>query len=303
MMRQARSDMAALRGLSILSSFTAAAALSPAIAPDLATLSSRAGALSSSWAIEFGSGYAFDSEYTKGGKARGWSNWLVSSKLMLGQYPGVQPAVPGPSAEDAQAHLKRVLNAGVDCFVQLQDELPPQDEPEAWPADGVQLADSDARAKWPAPFVRYAPEADRISGEMGAAAPLRYLHCPVVDLSVPKDDEALRSLLGEMLTHFEEGGEAIYMHCWGGRGRAGLVGACMLALLCPELESTAVLAAVQTAYDSRVGASGMPGSLKRSPQTEGQRRFVSAFISALKAARRYENDVGMMNAGMPKGFL
>jgi len=57
---------------------------------------------------------------------------------MLGQYPHCQPSAPGPSADDARAHLRRVRAAGVDCFACLQAELPPQDAPDAWPAGGVQ---------------------------------------------------------------------------------------------------------------------------------------------------------------------
>ena len=43
-------------------------------------------------------------------------------------------------------------------------------------------------------------------------------------------------------------GSALYLHCWGGRGRAGLVGACLLSLLRPELDGAAVLDTVQRAY-------------------------------------------------------
>ena len=74
------------------------------------------------------------------------------------------------------------------------------------------------------------------------------------------------------------------MHCWGGRGRAGLVGACLLALLHPGLDAAAVLDAVQRAYDSRSGAGAMPSALKRSPQTERQRALVRSFVSSVRAA-------------------
>ena len=64
-----------------------------------------------------------------------------------------------------------------------------------------------------------------------------------------------------------------------------------------------MLAKVQSAYDSRKGATDMPGQLKRSPQTERQRQYVRAFVSSVRAARRYASDVAMQEAGMPRGFL
>eukprot|EP00966_Prymnesium_polylepis_P162900 3765075-Prymnesium_polylepis.1 len=83
-------------------------------APDLGSLLRRARVLGGTFPRD--SSFAFDSAYVKGGERRGWANWLVEGRLMLGQYPGCQPAVPGPSTTDAQAHLRRVLEAGVDCF-------------------------------------------------------------------------------------------------------------------------------------------------------------------------------------------
>lgn len=65
-----------------------------------------------------------------------------------------------------------------------------------------------------------------------------------------------------------------------------------------------VLEAVQAAYDSRSGAGVMLLPLKRSPQTERQRAFVRSFVSAVRAARRYTNDLEMSDSGgMPRGYL
>lgn len=159
-------------------------AATPALSLTVTSLAQRASALPWSCAGEL-EGFAFQSAYAKGGVQRGWANWLVEERVMLGQYPHCQPAEPGPSADDAQAHLRSVLAAGVDCFACLQAELPPQDEPEAWPAGGVQLPEAEDRARWPARFVRYAAEADAIAAETGGATVL-YLHCPIEDLSVPR---------------------------------------------------------------------------------------------------------------------
>ena len=269
--------------------------------PDSGSLVRRAAALRRKDVADFAAAadFAFDSLYTKGDERRGWSNWLLKERLMLGQYPHCQPAEPGPSAADAQAHLRRVLSAGVDCFVSLQDELPPQDA--AWPPEGVRLTDPAARDSWPAPFVNYAADANQIASELGVD-PVTYLHVPIVDLSVPRSVDPLFVLLDQILAHYEGGGGSVYIHCWGGRGRAGLVGGCLLALFREELDADAVLSTVQAAYDSRVGAAGMPSQLKRSPQTEAQRRFVRSIVSSFRAQRRFDNDMEMVDAGMPRGF-
>ena len=81
-----------------------------------------------------------------------------------------------------------------------------------------------------------------------------------------------------------EGG-GIYVHCWGGRGRAGLTGSCILSLLYPELDATQVLNLVQSGYDSRAGADLMPDALSKSPQTEEQREFVRQFVMKRRRCR------------------
>ena len=45
-------------------------------------------------------------------------------------------------------------------------------------------------------------------------------------------------------------GERVYVHCWGGRGRAGTLGACALAALY-GLPGDAALVRVQRAFDTR----------------------------------------------------
>ena len=70
------------------------------------------------------------------------------------------------------------------------------------------------------------------------------LHCGRVQ-SITED---IRSQL--------EAGEKIYMHCWGGRGRAGTLGACLLGDLYGIGAEDALLR-VQKAFDTR-GDAGLP---------------------------------------------
>lgn len=56
--------------------------------------------------------------------------------------------------------------------------------------------------------------------------------------------------LVEQLKGFITGGEVVYMHCWGGRGRAGTIASCFLAS-CYNLTSEETADRVQLAFDTR----------------------------------------------------
>ena len=231
---------------------------------------------------------------------RGFCNWIVPGLLMVGQYPGQNPESSGPTASEAREHIRSVVaDAGIRTFCCLQSEVPAQDDDAAWKkaehsGGGVYL-DGYARAMWPKPFTWYAPMVREVMEcgdnleEAASPDPVRYLHVPIEDLTVPESSGQFYGLLGELLTILGEAVDnespsgaysgGIYIHCWGGRGRAGLVGSCLLSLLFPELDATQVLDLVQSGYDSRAGAERMPNALSKSPQTQEQREFVRQFVS------------------------
>lgn len=258
---------------------------------------------------------AFPSSYLKGNKdgseddqqqqrrhRRGFCNWLIPGKLMIGQYPGQTPEIGGPSAAEVQAHVRSVVQkARVDTFCCLQSEVPCQSDDAAWEAAGGEIfLDPITRRQFPGPFTHYAPLAvqafqelrDNSETEMGTATGNQYnekqlelkptfLHAPIEDLSVPNSQPLLR-LLSELLSIMGDDnnhGGVVYLHCWGGRGRAGLVGACLLSLIWPDMTANVILEdCVQRAYETRDGAAEMPPGLSRSPQTETQREFVRTFV-------------------------
>jgi alanine transaminase len=71
--------------------------------------------------------------------------------------------------------------------------------------------------------------------------------------------------------------QVIYLHCWGGRGRAGTVGACLLgkAWGVPAAEA---LARVQRSFDTRRDGGRL------SPETDEQRQYVERYIAAAQSA-------------------
>merc|ERR1711879_782293 len=97
-------------------------------------------------------------------------------------------------------------------------------------------------------------------------------------MGVPTWDQLL-CILESLLLHLQDRG-CLYIHCWGGLGRAGLLGACTLALLRPELGPEEVLICTQVGYDSRSAGAQLAG--RRSPQTWQQRDLVRDFTLQLR---------------------
>ena len=217
----------------------------------------------------------------RNGKHRGFCNWIIPNRVMLGQYPGQNPERDGPSLQAVEAHMDAmVIGEGINAFCSLQSELPPQNDFDEWSeCDGQVFLEEYLRREFPKPFTHYASMA--LSRDPGC----RFIHNPIEDLSVPKDTKSLQKLLSTLLEILDDDDDCrVYIHCWGGRGRAGLVGSCLLSLIWPELDSRQILDLVQEGYSSRNGAQDMPFGLKRSPQTETQRRFVKQFVQECKQA-------------------
>ena len=102
---------------------------------------------------------AFDSVYVdKTGQPRGFCNWIVPGKVMLGRYPHGTPIgskTGRPSLEESRQHIRKLLEAGVSVFVMLQEEVPAQDDDSLWPAgDLVPLKDEKMAQKYPMGFSR-----------------------------------------------------------------------------------------------------------------------------------------------------
>ena len=89
----------------------------------------------------------------------------------------------------------------------------------------------------------------------------------------------LRLLLSELAGRLEAG-ENLYVHCWGGRGRAGTVGACLLAHLY-GITADEALERVQRAFDTR--KDGEHGGC-RGVGVGSVLRGVTASCSALRCA-------------------
>jgi len=209
---------------------------------------------------------------------RGFCNWLIPQTIMIGQYPGVTPESYGPTLKESQLHIQNMItDANISLFCCLQTEVPAQDDDITWNNNGgeIYLEPEYLRREFPRPFTRYSPIAESFASNNQQQ--LTFIHNPIEDLNIPTCNDDLLSLLSQLFYHLEDNG-IIYLHCWGGRGRAGLVGACLASLIFPELSSKQILDWVQRGYDTRLGAEYMSTGLKRSPQTQQQRVFVTEFV-------------------------
>ena len=197
--------------------------------------------------------------------------WLIPGHVLCGSYPGPSPGQPNFKTEC-------ILDAGVNTYVCLQDELPPQDAP--WPEEGV--PNLSERAKW--------AMGNFMSYREAAGCNARFLHYGLPDLSPAESLDALDALVCDMQRRVEAG-DKLYLHCWGGRGRTGLVAACLLGALYGDIDAEEALQRVQRYYDLRqpLGRESMclTGSARKlSPETEGQRNQVRDWFSFKRIVAR-----------------
>src|SRR5215469_5994566 len=118
--------------------------------------------------------------------------WVVPHELLAGEYPGDKD--PGKAREK----INRLLESGVRHFFDLTElgELIPYEA----------ILSEESRA---------------------ANVITTYQRFPIRDNSVPSDASHLAEILITIDRRMGQGG-AVYVHCWGGVGRTGLVVACWL---------------------------------------------------------------------------
>jgi protein tyrosine/serine phosphatase len=127
------------------------------------------------------------------------SYWVVPGKFLAGYYPGSRDSVK------SQAKLKNLLRHGIRHIVNLME----RDE------------DNFQGEK----FVPYEDQLQALAEEIDIAIEL--VHMPIRDMNVPLM-EVMCSILDE-IDRATEQNPAVYLHCWGGRGRTGTVVGCYLA--------------------------------------------------------------------------
>jgi ADP-ribosyl-[dinitrogen reductase] hydrolase len=114
------------------------------------------------------------------------SYWVLPGRLLAGEYPG------GPTPELTRERLSRLLEAGIDCFLDLTQ---PQ---ELTPYEPLLPTDVD------------------------------YLRCSIPDHGIPTEPGGMAEIMQSLRGALREG-RVVYLHCRAGIGRTGMVTGCLLA--------------------------------------------------------------------------
>eukprot|EP00884_Botryococcus_braunii_P013378 jgi/Botrbrau1/22040/Bobra.0024s0052.1 len=238
------------------------------------------------------------------------ANWLIPGSLMIGRYPHVEPSRCRTHDKGDEQIQELLEKAGIRTFVSLQAETPPQEEMKVGGVRGfipyaptakifihtltgppsmeemMGLRNEHLNKFLPPKRRKASGPAEAGMGTNGSAngaaalqalqAPkISFMHSPIVDLGIPSVEQ-MEELAADLQRRLE-GGEVLYVHCWGGRGRAGTVGACLL-VKAYGLSAQEALTRVQRAFDTRQDEG------RRSPETEEQKRFVMAFEEHVRRA-------------------
>jgi len=159
---------------------------------------------------------------------------IEAGRLYGGEYPGSK--VVG----EATARLRSLITMGVRTF--------------------IDLTTSDDRME---PYEGLLAE---LEGEFGV--PLRRISLPIPDMRIPSSVDTMREIM-DAVRKFIEQDPAVYVHCWGGIGRTGMVVGCWLREQGCDPDSA--LERVQQLYSSQMPKFRIH---PESPQTREQRNYV-----------------------------
>lgn len=174
---------------------------------------------------------------------------VPGTMLSAGEYPGSPPSNP---TSDVESKLARFVSAGVRAFIDLTS-----------PSDGL------------AP---YEPALRSVAGAHGTD--VTYERHTIRDMDVCDPDHMIR-VLDAIDARIAEG-RPVYVHCWGGVGRTGMVVGCWLVRHgCDGEEALRQVSAMFRAMSAdKVRRHARWGS----PQTEDQRAMVRAWAKHERAA-------------------
>jgi len=117
--------------------------------------------------------------------------WIVPERFLAGEYPRVKSKLM------SEQKIKALLSIGITCFIDLTET-----------ADGLEP---------------YAQMVKKLSG--GKVLTKRF---PIRDVSIPYSHNQTIEILDTIDTVIEQQ-KNVYLHCWGGVGRTGVIVGCWLA--------------------------------------------------------------------------
>lgn len=200
------------------------------------------------------------------------AHWVIPNVLMQGTRPGFGLDV----ASDPQALPEQVRalveDAGIRAFVSAQAEAVPEE------GSGLLGGNGGTRKDVPKDLPPYAAHVPP-----SVADGVRFSYFGILGMQPASSTEGLADAVAELHSEMTSGagGGPTYVHCGGGVGRAGLVCACLLGMLYPELsadeaiEYTTGLCYLRCEEGSDAHYS--------SPETDGQKEQVREVFARMRA--------------------
>ena len=108
-----------------------------------------------------------------------------------------------------------------------------------------------------------------------------YTNFPIKNLSVPtsiEDTYTLIKSISEISLH--ENGRKVYIHCYGGVGRTGMIVACLLAYYYHVYDYEIVMGRFREVYKNYTKSAYM-----NAPETAIQKEFIKQFIQFMKSGK------------------
>jgi protein-tyrosine phosphatase len=188
------------------------------------------------------------------------SNWILKGKFMVGSYPGC--INDNKNVES----LTKILNCGVTLFACLQQEYNNENREENWRRNfGLRPYFKDVE--------KMIANKEQYPALTTPVTKVSLIHEKIRDGNITDDNTTLN--LAKKLVKAIYNGEVIYLHCWGGHGRAGVIASIMIHLMF-NLNALESMSLCKKLHDMRVYNLGVA-----SPQTLIQRLQVKRIISKL----------------------
>jgi protein tyrosine phosphatase len=167
------------------------------------------------------------------------SYWVEPDKLLAGYYPG------DIKETNAYKKIQSLLDCGIRCFINLIDES----------------EKNHTRGS----FIPYNYIIEDISKQKNIE--VVYIKTPIIDQNIP--NIATMRMILDSIDSANNNGLPVYLHCWGGIGRTGIVVGCWL-LRHGKANKENVFDIIS---DMRYSQKD-PEAYREAPETEIQREFI-----------------------------
>ncbi len=224
------------------------------------------------------------------------AHWVIPGKLMAGGNPIRGDDTKKVSVKEldgsvtsirnAHPNLSKIIEEGkITTFVNLQSEvnIPKDAENLGGKNDGHQ---ADEMPDYSDTVASESPEA-------------KIVYYGMEDDNIVESTEELQSVIENLVEKLSKENEVLYVHCKGGSGRTGIITACLLGRMYPDLSADEVLERTQKYFEMRAKGAGKWVNPKyKSPATEGQKEQVKEILSsAITIPDTNKADEGNNNGG------